>query len=152
MFCRSFSHNKHHVFAMCLLIHHWKKSGAKMAPPWSRFGKQSHVGGWNGFFLNNHVLVKDGASDQSGTNCQNSSTVEPFSIIFQKKGWKWYHFSKSGLELKWLLLRKCSHNHPFFGKKTVPLCKVVLKLYLKGGHPVDMKMAIWAPLFSFGDI
>ena len=51
------------------------------------------------------------------------------------------------VELKWLL----SHNQPFliflfFWQKTVPLCKVVQKRYLIGGHPVDMKMA---PLFSF---
>ncbi len=35
---------------------------------------------------------------------------------------------------------------PYFCGKTVRLCKVVLKRYLNGGHPVDMKMA---PLFSF---
>ena len=27
-----------------------KKSGAKTAPPWSRFGKRCHLGGWSCFF------------------------------------------------------------------------------------------------------
>ncbi len=52
------------------------------------------------------------------------------------------------LELKWLLLRKGSHNQPFFVRKWLPLSKVVLKQFPKGGHPVDIKMA---PLWSHFD-
>ncbi len=52
---------------------------------------------------------KNGTSYQSGTVCQDSSTVEPFSIISQKKVENGTTFQK--VELFWL------HS----GTKTVPL-------------------------------
>ena len=33
-----------------------KKSGAKTAPPWSRFGKWCHFGGWSRFFPQNSAM------------------------------------------------------------------------------------------------
>ncbi len=63
----------------------------------------------NGFSLIIMFEKKNGATDQSGTICQNGTTVE---------------------------------------YKMVPLCKVVLKRYLNGGLPVDMKTAI--PWVRFG--
>ena len=58
---------------------------------------------------------------ENGTTLQSGTKMVPFLEV----------------ELKWLLLGEWSHN-------------VVLKRYLKGGHPVDLKMA---PLWShFGSI
>ena len=47
-----------------------------------------------------YVWEKNGASDQSGTICQNGTTVEPFSRIFPKKVENGTTFPK--VELFWL--------------------------------------------------
>ena len=61
----------------------------KVEPKWLHHGAvletDATLEGGAVFFLNNHVWEKNGASDQSGTICQNGSTVEPFSRIFPKK-------------------------------------------------------------------
>ena len=93
---------------------------------------------------------KNGASDQSGTICQNGSTAEPSSKKWLKmvppfqngttlqSGTKMVPFLE--VEIKWLLLSKWSHNQLFFfGKNGTPK-QSGTKMVLKGGHPVDMKI------------
>ncbi len=100
--------------------------------------------------------VKNGSTHFDSGTCFCS-----YLALFHENGTtvsKRHYFSSSGVqfstfflfrngpsfeevELKWLLLRRWSHNQPFFSK-------VVLKHYLKGGHPMDMKMA---PLWSHFD-
>ena len=74
---------------------------------------------------------------------------------YQAKNGRHHYDSKTALmkkvEPKWLHFLKVEPFFPLiimFEKKTVPLCKVVLKRYLNGGHPVDMKMA--PPWSRFG--
>ena len=63
-----------------------------MAPPWNRFGKRIHFLKVKPFFsLIIMFEKKNGASDQSGTICQNGSTVEPFSTL---------HWEKNGATLE----------------------------------------------------
>ncbi len=72
-----------------------------MAPPWSCFGKRLHFLKVEPIFSLVIMFEKKTVPlTQSGTVCQNGSTVEPFSIIFQKKVENGTTFQKG--ELFWL--------------------------------------------------
>ncbi len=55
--------------------------------------------------------------------------------------WDVISYTEKKVEPKWL-------HHGAFWKTAPPLCKVVLKRYLNGGHPLDMKTA--PPWSRFG--
>ncbi len=67
---------------------HWKKSGAKMAPPWSCFGKRLH-------FLKVEPFTKTVPRWGPSWGHENGSTLEPFWLHFflsvsVMENMKWY--------------------------------------------------------------